>query len=233
MLRYEVLKLVALLASITGLAAPVAHAVLIDDFSTAPITLVRDTSVVFQSQTGLDPAHVVGGARHLRVGAFGTTGQTLTVDALTKTLQFASGVTGYGYLDVNYGTAAAPLDLNLTAGGATHLEIVFQNVGVIPYNVDKPPGVSITSGQQAATMFLPLSPGVPLGNGRYRSRMPLNVHPNIDFEDINTLAVSVGRYSPEGVLTLYSIQTVAIPEPATGLLLAAGVGLLSIAVRRR
>ena len=47
------------------LAAPIASARVIDDFTVGPISLTntRDAGYVRQTQTGLDPAHVIGGVR--------------------------------------------------------------------------------------------------------------------------------------------------------------------------
>lgn len=47
------------------LAAPIASARVIDDFAVGPISLTntRDAGYVRQAQTGLDPAHVIGGIR--------------------------------------------------------------------------------------------------------------------------------------------------------------------------
>lgn len=230
-MRCAVRNLMVTLLS-TAWLSPSAQAVLIDDFSVGALSIVRGASAVVQSQTGLDPAHVVGGARHLRVGYDGTTGQSATIDTLTKNFQFVSGVTSNGYLEVSYGTATAPLNLDLTSGGATHLEVVFQNVGVSPNSINKPPTLWFISRSNATRMPLGGYSAVPLGDGRYRSLAAFSANPAIDFEDIDTVTFSVGRYPTTGVLTVYSIQSVFIPEPASWLL-ATGAGLLSIAARRR
>ena len=63
-MRRTALMLVALAA--VSLAASGARAVVIDDFTQAPIDLVHvfaQSSITRATQTGLDPSHVAGGVR--------------------------------------------------------------------------------------------------------------------------------------------------------------------------
>ena len=97
-----------------------AVAITIDDFTVGPITVTRDAATASSaSQTGLDIAHVLGGSRDLIVGENGNPGQSLTIDTSLQQLRFNSLVgTTNGYFNVTYGSAASPLNVDLTADGA-------------------------------------------------------------------------------------------------------------------
>src|SRR5690606_31690483 len=74
---------------------------------------------------------------------------------------------------------------------------------------------------------------VPVGGEFYMARAAFSDSPGVDFRNLSRLQFGMVRFSQDGTFTISSIESVAIPEPGTGLLLAAGAGLLSIAARRR
>jgi hypothetical protein len=94
------------------------QAVVIDDFSVGPIHLERNAGVpVSQIQTGLDPAHVLGGQRDIILGANYGNGQILDINTaesrMTLSLTTPTGLAG---LDLTYGSRTTPLGADLTAG---------------------------------------------------------------------------------------------------------------------
>src|SRR4051812_20390135 len=77
------------------LSTNVASAIIIDDYAVGPIT-VAGPSV--QTQSGLDPAHVLGGSREFSVGQSGS-GSMLSIDPQTGLTLQSSGT---GYFDIKY-----------------------------------------------------------------------------------------------------------------------------------
>ena len=101
--------------------ARVTSAIVIDDFSVDPIT-VAGPSV--QTQSGLDPAHVLGGSREFNVGQFGS-GSVLSIDPPTGlTLQSS----GRGYFDVKYNFAPTGQSVDLTQGGQDRIRLTFGDI---------------------------------------------------------------------------------------------------------
>jgi hypothetical protein len=108
------------------LATPV-RAIVIDDFSVGPITV---TGPSIQAQTGLDPAHVLGGSRSMDVGRFGS-GSVLAIDP-TSGFNFSS--TGWGYFTLKYDLTAGGAGTDLTAGGHDRIRLRFGEVQT-PYTL--------------------------------------------------------------------------------------------------
>jgi hypothetical protein len=110
-------------------AADQATAVIIDDFSVGPVTVTRDGATAATStQTGLDPGHVLGGNRNIVVGEFGASSQSLTIDSALRELRFTAP-TGGGYFDLEYGSEAQPLNIDLTADGSDAFLVEFAGPG--------------------------------------------------------------------------------------------------------
>ena len=96
-------------------------AVIIDDFSVGPITVVGPA---VQTQTGLDTVHVLGGVRAMNVGQFGN-GSVLEVDPGSG-LNFHSS--GWGYFTLQYDFTAGGSGTDLTSGGHDRIRIRFGEV---------------------------------------------------------------------------------------------------------
>ena len=103
------------------LSASAVHAVVIDNFVEGAATLGASTEIV--AQTGLNPAFVGGGARHVSVTGAST---TLTVAPASGLL--VEQPSGSGYFTLMYGYSA-PLNANFTANGHDRLRFVIDAAG--------------------------------------------------------------------------------------------------------
>lgn len=214
------LLLVLALSLING--AKSAHGVIIDDFSVGPIVVERTgASGVTQSQSGLDPAHVVGGSRRFIVGDSGAAGQRAEVDTIARELRFQIG-SGLGYHRLTYG-AETPLNLNLVAIGHDAFQLDFVDpVGQPPLwlTVSSPVGSNIVS----ETVSMIAVPVTTLSNGNKRARFDFEWFGGVDLTNVSSIelhSVRVGRD-----MTFKSLSTV-IPEPMSALLV--GLGLATVA----
>lgn len=185
-------------------------AIVIDDFTVGPISLVRDSGVpVVFAQSGLDTSHVVGGRRDFLLGASNRDGQTATID--TATGQFTLGVNEpatLAYLTLSYGSEDQPLNLDLTADGSDRFVFDFPS--------------------DTGFSFLQLtSPGANQGSSRISETVLFSAFPSVDLTNVSSITLTAGR--SQGFV-LNSIRTV--PEPFTSTLLAVGI-LGLVAARRR
>lgn len=206
-----------------------ARARLIDDFTEGPIHLVYTNAEIEQSQTGLNPAAVISGQRKISIGAFGggTVGQSATVDTDAGTLTFSSGSAGLGYFELEYGTQAMPLNADLTADGATHLAMIFQNVGAT-VNAESPPFASVNDGGAGGRIGFESS--IPLSDGKFLARASFAANDHVNWMDVQTIYFSRVRYPRDWSSVIYQIATV--PEPSA---LALAISSLCVAgvFRRR
>lgn len=202
------------------------HALVIDDFEMGSLVVERTgDSSQEAAQTGLDPAHVLGGNRYVTVGQFGSATQTLTVDP-NAGLLLMEAAQSYGYFEIGYGSDDSPLNVDLTAGNAHAFLVDYSPGEFIPLFrivVQTPMGTdSVSLGFFAITPF-------ELPNGQMRVRFPFELYPEwVDFENVERVAISIGRQSPDSSFEIHQILTV--PEPTT-LLLA--LLLVPIACARR
>jgi hypothetical protein len=111
-----------LLGALMALGAAPGFAVVIDDFTAGPFVVDGPGELV---QTALDPAHVIGGARSIKVGQFGA-GSKLQITELDQ-LQLSS--TGNGYYTVRYGAAEPLGGIDLTQNGHDRLRLKLGEVG--------------------------------------------------------------------------------------------------------
>ncbi|MCA9235013.1 MAG: hypothetical protein KDA44_06065 [Planctomycetales bacterium] len=100
-------------------------ALLVDDFSVGPTTVTRNGAALAQSQTGLDPSRVLGGARHFEFDGNGADVQTATIGGGTLQLTPTPMPVGnsLAYLDLTWGSDSSPLGLDLTSLGANRFHI--------------------------------------------------------------------------------------------------------------
>ena len=219
----------AFAAAIFFVAAQASAVVVIDDFSIGPITVARTgATVATATQTGLDPAHVLGGRREITVGAFGAATQTLIIDVVTGEFQ-ASVVGTPGYFTIKYGSDAQPLNLNLLALGNGFLFETLappSAVGRLPDlrlysssgsgHVDATDGVATATPSGGTAIFVPFSEISPSSFG------------TLDLTAITSIQIDDGRVSTPIRLSSVSI----VPEPSTLALLAAATLAGGLATRR-
>jgi hypothetical protein len=177
-----------------------ASGIVIDDFSVGELSLSGPTALI--AQTNLDPAHVVGGHRHVRI----TNGPVeLSIDSATG-LSVSEGNT-WGYFHVLYGYES-PLNADFTAGGHDRLRFRFNDVGTnwwrgafwVSVNTGLPPGGS--------------APGPDLeslhGGGIFE--IPFSRY-NTNFSDVDTFAISVARIEDSRSFSIAEITTAGPPLP--------------------
>ena len=108
----------ALLLAFTGVQY--ARGIIIDDFSAGELVIDGPAT---QDQTGLDPAHVIGGSRRIQLGQFGNGSHIEIADDLFK---FSSA--GWGYTTLTYGAVESLGGLDLTQNGHDRFRIKFGKV---------------------------------------------------------------------------------------------------------
>jgi hypothetical protein len=194
--------------------ASAASAITIDDFSVGPIEVSRTGSVAATAvQSGLDPSHVLGGGRDITVGEFGTSGQTLIVDTALRELQFSPGSSS-GYFQVNYGSMAQPLNVDLTAGGSNAFLFHFiYNVPNFPTSLP-PSSIRVFTATGSGFTALNHSGGsiTMLPDGSRRARIPFSTLGNLDLTAVQRIEFELFRVSPGTEFVLKAIATV--PEPS-------------------
>jgi hypothetical protein len=108
----------ALLLAFTGVQY--ARGIIIDDFSAGELVIDGPAT---QDQTGIDPAHVIGGSRRIQLGQFGNGSHIEIADDLFK---FSSA--GWGYTTLTYGAVESLGGLDLTQNGHDRFRIKFGKV---------------------------------------------------------------------------------------------------------
>ncbi len=195
------LRVLAIGLCLALIASSYARAVVIDDFSVGGLTLSGPGDLV--AQTGLDPQHVIGGSRHIRI----TSGPTeLSIDPTTQ-LTVTQGNSEWGYFYLLYGYDA-PLNSDFTAGGHDRMRFRFNDVGTnwtrgafwVSVNTSLPPGGS--------------APGVDLealyGGGIFE--IPFSSY-NKNFSDVDTVAIQVARMENDRSFSIAEVITAGPPVP--------------------
>jgi hypothetical protein len=188
---------IVLVAILLGHPAEKAAAIVIDDFSVGPITVVGPD---VETQTGLDPAHVLGGSRLIDVGRFGS-GSVLEVDP-PNGLELASS--GWGYFDVRYDFAPGDEGVDLTVGGQDRIRLVFGEISTPSFT---PLGVYVTLPPNSSNH------GVSLYVGNWDDlilEVPFDAFP-ASLTSAQNLTLDVFRNPPGASLTIESITTAATP----------------------
>jgi Dockerin type I domain len=181
----------------TIVPANVASAIVIDDFSVGPITVVGPDNEI---QTGLDPAHVLGGSRTMNVGQFGS-GSVLEIEP-TSGLNFHS--TGNGYYRLRYDFNSTGQGIDLTQGGQDRLRLAFGDVAT--------PSIFLLS------LVVTLTPtssnnGISLSFGNWSDlilEVPYAAFPT-SLIAAESLTLDVARNPPGASHTLKSITTAGTP----------------------
>lgn len=194
------LRTTALAACSVLLFTANAFGIVIDDFSVGELSLSGPSALI--AQTNLDPAHVVGGKRHVRV----TDGAVSLSINPTTGLSVTEGNT-WGYFQVLYGYES-PLNADFTALGHDRLRIRFNDVGTnwmrgafwVSVNTVLPPNSS--------------APGPDLealhGGGIFE--IPFSSY-NKNFSDVDTFAFMVARIENSRSFSIDEISTAGAPLP--------------------
>jgi hypothetical protein len=200
----------------------------IDDFSVGPIQVSRTgATAVTASQTGLDPSHVLGGGREIVVGESGGFVQTLIIDTAERELRFATDTNGYFQID--YGTPAAPLDVDLTADGSN--AFLFESLYIVPTfpAATVPPSfIRVFSATGSGTASLTSSGAsiVVQPDGSRRIKLPFSLLGNqVDLTAVQRIELDVFRVAPGSTFSLRTFSTV--PEPESMLLFVFGAALVA------
>lgn len=209
-----------------------AVAALIDDFEVGSIVVERTgATLAAAEQLNLDQAHVLGGTRAITVGEFGGPVQRLTIDAPAGELRFTTDT--FGYFKIEYGSAATPLNVDLTASGANALVLdAAYSVPQFPTATMPPNAIHIysaTRSASASTNNLETTT-VLMPDGGRRFRIPLTVFgPLIDLTSVDRIELNFGRVVAGSSFALRDFATV--PEPS-GLALLLSAGLWRLFRRR-
>jgi len=178
-------------------------------------------------QNGLDPDHVIGGSRHITIGlGGGSMGQSVEIDTDERTFTFLSGP-NLGYLGLQYGTQASPLDLDLTADGNEKLVLHFQSVN--PLTAINVISVQIQFGPTLTSRTVSFSETQSLPDGSTRRIATLDQFVGVDLTDARILRLGASRFNED--FTLKGIFTV--PEPASIVMVLMAIGGPLFFARRR
>jgi hypothetical protein len=204
-------------------------ALTIDDFSVGPVVVSRvGPAAAIALQTGLDPAHVLGGGRDIVVGDSGSGNQSLAIDTAARELRF-NIASGLGYFHITYGSAAQPLNVDLRAGGANSFQIEFGAGSIADLNfisVLSSSGESFTGAGRSGTT------STPLPDGRVLANVPFStLDPQMDLSSIQRMELEFFRLPTNVGPIVKSFTTV--PEPSVAGLVVAGVLMLAGCSRRR
>ena len=205
----------------------------IDDFNLGPYFLVGANATVNQTQTGLNPDHVLGGSRFISFRSFTIPPSTLTVAGAAGTLSVTPGGC-CTYLTMRYGDTSNPLNVNLRDDGNDRFVVTF--AGLTSDISLSLPSIGVIDNQGHFANILSQFAVQPVAP--FSMTIPYSQFTNIDWTNIRSIEIAVSRYGggtggPGKSFSLDSIVTV--PEPAGFSLsvIAAAVSALPIARHRR
>jgi hypothetical protein len=211
-------------AGVILIASNISAAVIIDDFSVGPIALSRTGATpVTATQSGLDPAHVLGGGREISIGTDGSAVQTLTIDTTVGEL-ITSSDPNLTYYRIRYGSDASPLNLNFGVNRAILLEatdLPAPNITLFSAGGTANVGPSFAGVTQRP---LPVGTAYLMPLSLFQSRAVGAFDPTL----ITSIQISAVRQSGTARLTTILI----VPEPGGAVLLVCAAVILGRPLRR-
>jgi hypothetical protein len=196
----------------------VGPAAVIDDLSQGALSIhVTNLTGQTVSQTGLNPADVLGGARSVYAGSL--TQATAVVDTSAAQFRFSSD-SSFGYFTLTEGETSSPFGTDLTADGsdafAIHVaQLTFKpSAGIYDFEVE-------TSGSWHTYDFLSNIAGI---NGSGTLTIPFSSFAGVDMRNVQAVRIDVARFQPSSQIVIGSITTV--PEPSSLALFAAVLAVL-------
>jgi hypothetical protein len=194
-----------LLSAVCVALAGRSSAITIDDFSQGAYS---HTGAASATQSGLNPAHTIGGRRDIVYGN-PVPPDTVQIDSSAGTLSFSSP-SNFGYLDLMYGMGG-PLGVNLIESGHDRFRFRFSNVVAqhaffmwVSVNTPLPPSSSSP---------VDLSSGlVALSGGGGILEVPFRAYP-ANYLNVNTIAIDLGRFPAGASFVLDEIVTAGPPIP--------------------
>lgn len=204
-----------------GTTATSVQAIVVDDFSVGPIHLERNAGVaVTATQTGLDPAHVLGGQRDIVLGRNYSNGQVLDIDTTEQRLTLSAGPSpALAGLELIYGSRTTPLGADLTAAGHDRFVLDFDGstASLIRMVVTSRSGAALIEDAVSVSSYY---------DGK-KATIPFAEFSGVDFTNVASVELEFFRHRGT---TLRSIYT--IPEPLTAWLLT-GAAIVCAGTRFR
>jgi hypothetical protein len=202
------------LAGFTVITSPgTADAIVFDDFSVGPLEFSSannaDSHIL---QTNLDPTHVAGGTRFVDFFFVGPApGNSMKIDTVASELRLNAGLQCCTEMSVSYGSSSVPLHLDLTADGSDRMLFTFAQINLaLAYQI---PSFSLFDAQGHEVQPLRNATLPPNPQAGFSLTVPFAQLPGINFADIGSLVLDIGRYPGSTSFALDDIRTV--PEPAT------------------
>src|SRR5262245_6794230 len=205
-----------------------ASALTIDDFDQGPLFLqVSNLTGQTVVQNGLDPSHVIGGARSTYAGSLSNATLQITTPANAGQFSFSAD-SSWGYFTLLYGSAA-PLGANLLADGSDRF--VMNISSLTPGLYRGIFGFKVESGDKWFTYYF----GNDLFNlnGPGILTIPFSRFAGADLTQVQQILIDVGRFEPSFQIRLDSITTVPEPSPLALLALALLAPILSFRLKER
>jgi hypothetical protein len=203
-----------------------ASARVIDDFSQGPLSLhATNFTGVTVTQSGLDPASVLGGSRVVYAGSLSN--GNLTIDPIKTRFRFTSDAS-FGYFRVGWGETSV-LDVNLRSDGSDRfvLDVLDLTPGVTSGLYD----FKVRSGGVWFTYdFLPDLQAISVTGPLV---IPFARFGGADFTHVQGVEISVGRFPSQSGISIDGIRTVPEPSSIALLGIASGGLLLVRCVARR
>jgi hypothetical protein len=203
----------------------------VDDTTSFPLPLPIPPTPTFTDQevAGLATSNVIGGVRLVRSGA---TGETVGVATSALATTPADDNAAFSYLgdggtaDFSFIYDGIANGVNDGGAGALGLDLsAFTNFQIDATAV----GVTATVGVQLFTTSNSQISSVPLVNGA--TLIPLSNFTNVNLADVQAIRVRLSGIDP-GEVPLISNISLPVPEPAAGLLVAAGLVVIGMTRKR-